>query len=720
MFSTNNRSTLRKTRSRRQKSKLKPHHSTQSTKLDHRTTTPNSSLIHRFHDILNDLRPSWTRFLSYSILELEPICHQLAIQQMSSATSVTEYCPLACVFCQSFIYEPITLYCGHTFCDQCMKDESSAIDCPRCPQDIQGQIQSPIVHARENSYEKNRFLLHIFEQSEQLRKHCQTILLRRKGQNEYAQGNFQKAIDTYSQIIDEYDSNDHLALYNRAKAYLALQNYDQGLLDATHVITVKPHWIKGYLCQSEILFEMQNYTAALMSSLKALVIDPENPTGKQLMARHLHAVLHNIDDDDDGGATTTESELEQLQLASLFQEHPEEKNSTENDDNQLKMCKLSQSSGSCCCLLLDGKNLNSTDFGCSICCNLLWFPITTPCGHVFCRECVIRSVDNTQAKCPICKSSLQNFFPMLIQSHVNKSEIISKIIETYFPIEFNERRQIYEQENIRGASMSSTLMSNEGQTESQIFEIPIFVCVLAFPNCVCPLHVFEPRYRLMMRRSIETQSRIFGMCAYDEQTDNFADYGTLLYIRGRVYTPDGRSIVDTIGQRRFRVIERGMTDGYNVARVQLVKDHPIEQQEFDDLFQLNRYTYNRVRTWFDRLDPRKQTQIVQRLEGYPICDDLTLESKEMKDIRSSHFNKKKMLTMHIIYPADGPSWTWIMINLLPIDELLQSTALASQSFRIRIQMISDAIDFLLNQQENHQQQQEEDKQEPEPTAPTSN
>ncbi|CAF3760367.1 unnamed protein product [Rotaria magnacalcarata] len=328
MFSTNNRSTLRKTRSRRQKSKLKLHHSTQSTKLDHRTTTPNSSLIHRFHDILNDLRRSWTRFLSYSILELEPICHQLAIQQMSSATSVAEYCPLACVFCQSFIYEPITLYCGHTYCDQCMKDESSTIDCPRCPHDIQGQIQSPIVHAHENSYEKNCFLLHIFERSEQLRKPCQTILLCRKGQNEYAQGNFQKAIDIYSQIINEYDNNDHLALYNRAKAYLALQNYDQGLLDATHVITVKPQWIKGYLCQSEILFEMQHYAAALMSSLKALVIDPENPTGKQTMARHLHAVLHNIDDDDDGDATTMKSELEQLQLASLFQEHPTEKNST--------------------------------------------------------------------------------------------------------------------------------------------------------------------------------------------------------------------------------------------------------------------------------------------------------------------------------------------------------------------------------------------------------
>lgn len=38
--------------------------------------------------------------------------------------------------------------------------------------------------------------------------------------------------------------------------------------------------------------------------------------------------------------------------------------------------------------------------------SLLWFPITTPCGHVFCRECLIRSVDNTQIQCPICKDSL--------------------------------------------------------------------------------------------------------------------------------------------------------------------------------------------------------------------------------------------------------------------------------------------------------------------------
>lgn len=57
-----------------------------------------------------------------------------------------------------------------------------------------------------------------------------------------------------------------------------------------------------------------------------------------------------------------------------------------------------------------------------------------------------------------------------------------------------------------------------------------------------------------------------------------------MYIRGLVYTPDGRSIVDTVGQRRFRVVERGRKDGYDIARVELFQDQLIQQDEFDGLF----------------------------------------------------------------------------------------------------------------------------------------
>lgn len=46
-------------------------------------------------------------------------------------------------------------------------------------------------------------------------------------------------------------------------------------------------------------------------------------------------------------------------------------------------------------------------------------------------------------------------------------------------------------------------------------DIPIFVCTVAYPGVPCPLHIFEPRYRLMMRRCMETGTKKFGMCSYE-------------------------------------------------------------------------------------------------------------------------------------------------------------------------------------------------------------
>ncbi len=71
----------------------------------------------------------------------------------------------------------------------------------------------------------------------------------------------------------------------------------------------------------------------------------------------------------------------------------------------------------------------------------------------------------------------------------------------------------------------------------------------------------------------------------------FSDYGTLLFIRGLVYTQDGRSIVDTIGRQRFHVLDRGTKDGYDTARIQLLQDHSIEQNEFDGLFNFQKNFY---------------------------------------------------------------------------------------------------------------------------------
>ena len=66
-----------------------------------------------------------------------------------------------------------------------------------------------------------------------------------------------------------------------------------------------------------------------------------------------------------------------------------------------------------------------------------------------------------------------------------------------------------------------------------------------------------------------------------------------------MYTQDGRSIVDTIGRRRFRVISRGMRDGYYTAKVVLIRDTPVEQHEFDGkYFQRHPFNSPMARTFF--------------------------------------------------------------------------------------------------------------------------
>lgn len=54
---------------------------------------------------------------------------------------------------------------------------------------------------------------------------------------------------------------------------------------------------------------------------------------------------------------------------------------------------------------ISGTLLNVDDFECSLCYRLLHEPVTTPCGHSFCRQCLDRSLDH-QSVCPLCKGSL--------------------------------------------------------------------------------------------------------------------------------------------------------------------------------------------------------------------------------------------------------------------------------------------------------------------------
>jgi len=74
----------------------------------------------------------------------------------------------------------------------------------------------------------------------------------------------------------------------------------------------------------------------------------------------------------------------------------------------------------------------------------------------------------------------------------------------------------------------------------------------------------------MLRRCLESPSPRFGMIMAPKPGAGspLSEYGTMLEIRSVQMLSDGRSMVETWGSFRFRLLERGTLDGYMVGRIE--------------------------------------------------------------------------------------------------------------------------------------------------------
>lgn len=208
-----------------------------------------------------------------------------------------------------------------------------------------------------------------------------------------------------------------------------------------------------------------------------------------------------------------------------------------------------------------------SEMDCQVCYALYYDPLTTSCGHTFCRSCLHRILDHSRY-CPICRRKL-TVNPLLNRSSCPSNQSITKIIETYWSDDLKARGEA---------------VANEEASRLQDFDVPLFVCTLSFPMMPTFLHVFEPRYRLMLRRALEGD-RTFGMVlprrtrSGDDDDAHFHDLGTLLRIVNVQFYPDGRSLIETVGLSRFRVLRHGWLDGYTVGKTERIDDMSLEEEE---------------------------------------------------------------------------------------------------------------------------------------------
>jgi len=116
-------------------------------------------------------------------------------------------------------------------------------------------------------------------------------------------------------------------------------------------------------------------------------------------------------------------------------------------------------------------------------------------------------------------------------------------------------------------------------------ELPLFPLpeVVLFPNEVLPLHIFESRYRIMLKSVLETDS-LFGVVKWDPNTKSMANVGCCAHIIKHQTADDGRSNIITIGQQRFQVLEVVRSTPFYTGIVSWIDDENSQNlQDLDNL-----------------------------------------------------------------------------------------------------------------------------------------
>ncbi|XP_077122506.1 LON peptidase N-terminal domain and RING finger protein 1-like isoform X2 [Ranitomeya variabilis] len=580
---------------------------------------------------------------------------------------------LSCPSCQHTLWEPVTLACGHTFCKKCLKGVNR---CQLCNQRVK------ISGAQE--LRCNTLLANLLDRCLNMEAKVKRITRDLEGLIATHQYEDAGAMACHGVVM----APDHVPLrILRSQVYLGLKQFPESLREAEVICDLQPKNPEGYYRKGMAFLYMEKKEAALKEFQRCLALNPHFTT-----ARH---EIEQILDDTGSSApssledfmyeesqmskrtmTETSSLIAPLQAATIGSEHCGNGNKSDGDEqirpfilpcdqsatalNQVQR-KRKEMDGSSPpdrerknaqeddetdtdCLPPDPvlkDVLSLSDVECSLCIRMFLEPVTTPCGHTFCRECLERCMDH-QPYCPLCKQCLREY---LSAGSYPITALLQDLMTTIFPSEMADRKQVH----LTEIAEMSNLVSN----------VPIFVCTVAFPGVACPLHVFEPRYRLMMRRCLEAGTKSFGMCLY-ESGKSFADYGCMLEIQHLDYLPDGRSLVETEGRRRFRVLQRGLLDGYHKAEIEYLADKKLEGEELQEVQGLHDMVYQQMEECFSQHIGSLPRRIFMHHASPPPKED---------DIQGS---------------PDGPNWCWWLLSVLPLDPTYQMLILSMTSLKERL------------------------------------
>lgn len=305
---------------------------------------------------------------------------------------------------------------------------------------------------------------------------------------------------------------------------------------------------------------------------------------------------------------------------------------------------------------------------CQVCYNIMLDPVTTFCGHTLCRKCMARVLDHS-LHCPVCRRPLA--IPPLLSRHPSNKTLMD-LLNGLCPEAISTRAEVVAAEELGG----------EGE-----LTYPLFVCTLGFPHQPTLLRIFEPRYRLMVRRCVDG-NREFGMLMWNRYAEpqgdlgpvHFYHYGTMLYIIHSQLFPDGTSVIETRGTYRFRVKAHDVLDGYSIGSVERVEDVSLAEEE-------------RIEAEETALPPADEGDVSGLIDRMSTRDLLALGQDFVTRMqgRSATWLRQRVLDIYGLPPDDAALFPYWFASVLPISDEEKYKLLPTRTVRERLKITATWI-----------------------------
>jgi Lon protease-like protein len=305
---------------------------------------------------------------------------------------------------------------------------------------------------------------------------------------------------------------------------------------------------------------------------------------------------------------------------------------------------------------------------CQVCYGLMLNPVTTSCGHTLCRVCLTRVLDHT-LHCPICRRHL-SLAPSLAGQSNNKT-LVTMLARSW-------------PEAI--AARIEAVAAEERDVYGQTF--PLFVCTLGFPNQPTFLRIFEPRYRLMLRRCMEG-SRQFGLVMYNRYSEpqgelgnvHFYHYGTMVRITEAASTPNGMSMVQLHGLYRFRVTSHGLVDGYSVGTVERVDDVDLAEEERIEAEETSAPAAEDEDPNMPSIDRMPTQDLLAMVKDFIVRNQA----------RSTGWLQRNVLDAHGQPPDDAATFPWWFASVVPLIDEEKYKLLPTRTVRGRLKIVAQWV-----------------------------